>query len=136
MKIRPPLFALLVLASLAHSLGCSRESRAGEDSPAAQHVKNAVSELQKAYDDARPTIDKDLEDLKARASSASEAARAEIEKALADLEPRRKALAEKFEELKTRAPAEAQAMLEKLKADLDALEKSASDAADRSKQEK
>jgi uncharacterized protein involved in exopolysaccharide biosynthesis len=133
MKIRQPLLAILVLASLVHSLGCSRESRAGEDSPAAQHVKNAVAELQKAYDDARPTIDKDLADLKTRASSAGEAARVEIEKALADLEPRRKALAEKLEELKTRAPAEAQAMLEKLKGDLEALKKSASDAVDRSK---
>lgn len=133
MKHRLPLIAILALTSSALLPGCDRESRAGESPTAAQKAKDAldsaIHELQKSYDDARPTIDRDLQELKTRAESAGEAARSEMEKALADLETRRKALAAKFEELKTRAPDEAQAMLDRLKSELDSLKASASEAA-------
>lgn len=136
MKHRLSPIAILSLTSLALLPGCSRESRAGESPAAVQKAKDALDSaihgLQKSYDDARPEIDRDLQELKAKAASAGEAARADMEKALADLEARRKALAEKLEELKTRAPGETQAMLDKLKNEIDALKASASDAAKRS----
>jgi hypothetical protein len=72
-----------------------------------------------------------IEQLRAKAKSASESARSEMNEALAGLDGQRKALADKMSELKTAAPEKANALLESLKSSLATLKKSTEDAAKR-----
>ena len=126
------LLSAVAAAALSLLAACGEESQT-KASDAAHQAKSAVSsavaEFQKSSSETLAAIDRELGELKVKASSAADTAKEDLDKAVADLDVQRKALGAKLEELKTAAPEKAQAMLDKVKSELAELKQKAQDAA-------
>ena len=123
---------LALLATISLLAACGDESQA-KASDAAHEAKSAVSagvaEFKESSRETLAAIDRELGELKVKASSATDTAKADLDKAIADLDVQRKALGEKLEEFKAAAPEKAHAMLDKVKSAMAELKQKAQDAA-------
>ena len=138
---------LPVIAVLSLLSACGKDSQASakataEDMKAKaakgiadtkEAVNKAIADFQKSAEPALSKVDDQIAQLKAKASSASDSAKAEMDEALSKIEVERKKFADQMVELKTATPEKAKELLAKLESGLASLKKSAEDAVARFK---